>query len=130
MEEKKKFTIITCKKCGHLYPDIQGHFCYPNRASTKEPAPIPGKQKVLDYVIQDLKDRAEQGKKKYGTYLETFNGRDAEWDAYQEALDLVMYFRQKLLERDKKLPKCCAHMTKVDPLGYDLVCPICGRHIP
>jgi len=25
-----------------------------------------------------------------------------------------------------KVPKCCADM-KPDPLGYDCVCPICGR---
>jgi len=37
---------------------------------------------------------------KYGTYLQTHNGRDALWDAYQEAMDLCMYLRQAILERD------------------------------
>ena len=64
-----------------------------------QPAPEPGKVKVLDLVVRDLVDRAEAGKKKYGTYLETGNGRDALIDAYQEALDLCMYFRQAKKER-------------------------------
>lgn len=67
-------------------------------AAEHEPPPEKGKEVVLDYVLADLKARAETGKEKYGMYLETFNGRDALWDAYQEALDLVMYLRQKILE--------------------------------
>lgn len=65
-----------------------------------QPAPEPGKVKVLDLVVQDLVDRAEAGKKKYGTYLETNNSRDALVDAYQEALDLCMYLRQAIEERE------------------------------
>ena len=65
-----------------------------------EPPPVPGKKTVLPYVIQDLQDRAIEGKKKYGTMLETENGRDVLMDAYQEALDLVMYLRQAILERE------------------------------
>jgi len=34
---------------------------------------------------------------------------------------------QPVIEADaEKVPKCCADM-KPDPLGYDCVCPICGR---
>ena len=34
---------------------------------------------------------------------------------------------QPVMEADaEKVPKCCADM-KPDPLGYDCVCPICGR---
>ncbi len=64
-----------------------------------EPAPKPGEEKVLDAVLADLTGRAEQGKEKYGTYLMTENGRDPLVDAYQEALDLVMYLKQELMER-------------------------------
>lgn len=67
-----------------------------------QPAPEPGKVKVLDLVVQDLVDRAEAGKKKYGTYLETNNSRDALVDAYQEALDLCMYLRQAIEERENQ----------------------------
>lgn len=68
-------------------------------ADEPQPAPKPGNKIVLDYVVIDIQNRAEMGKRKYGTYLETNNGRDALWDAYQEALDLVIYLRQAILER-------------------------------
>ena len=55
---------------------------------------------VLDYVLADLKARAEMGKEHYGEYLRTDNGRDALQDAYEEALDLCMYLKQALLERE------------------------------
>ena len=71
-----------------------------NKAAVHEPPPVPGKKAVLPYVIRDLQDRAEEGKKKYGTMLQTENGRDGLMDAYQEALDLVMYLRQTILERE------------------------------
>jgi hypothetical protein len=57
-----------------------------SKAATPEPPPVKGEQKVLDYVMQDFIDRAEMGKAKYGTYLETDNGRDALNDAYQETM--------------------------------------------
>ena len=71
-----------------------------SNASTNEPMPAKGKLDVKDFVLKDLQDRIEMGEKKYNTTLQTFNGRDALWDAYQEALDLVMYLRQAILERD------------------------------
>lgn len=64
--------------------------------------PIAGEEVVLKFVIEDLKKRALMGKRKYHRYLETFNGRNALIDAYQEALDLVMYLKQQLLEMEKK----------------------------
>lgn len=69
-----------------------------NPAATPQDMPQSGQKTVLPYVLQDLTDRADYGKACYGTYLQTHNGRSALWDAYQEALDLVMYLRQALLE--------------------------------
>lgn len=71
------------------------------QASEYQPDPQKGNQVVVDVVLADIRERAETGKRKYGTYLETNNGRDALWDAYQEAIDLVMYLRQKLLEQEE-----------------------------
>lgn len=71
-------------------------------ASRHEPPPRPGEKRVLDLVLADLRARAEAGKIKYGTYLMTRNGRDALMDAYQEALDLVMYLRQELEEKEER----------------------------
>ena len=71
-------------------------------AGTHQPAPIKGKQKVADFVLADIQERVDVGFKKYGTYLETNNGRNPLWDAYQEAIDLVMYLRQAILEEEEK----------------------------
>lgn len=64
-----------------------------------QPNPQPGKTKILDLVLSDLQERAEQGHKKYGCYLQSHNGRDALQDAYEEALDLAMYLRQAIEEK-------------------------------
>jgi hypothetical protein len=71
-----------------------------SKASAYQPDPKDGKDIVVDVVLADIRERAETGKRKYGKYLETNNGRDALWDAYQEAIDLVMYLRQAILEKE------------------------------
>ncbi len=71
-------------------------------SATPQTPPTPGKLTVYEYVLADIAARAEAGKEKYGTYLQTCNGRDALMDAYQEALDLCMYLRQAILERESK----------------------------
>jgi hypothetical protein len=71
-----------------------------SKAGEHQPDPIGKGKIVLDYVIADLEERAQFGHKKYGTYLRTNNGRDALIDAYQEALDLVMYLKQIILEKE------------------------------
>lgn len=57
---------------------------------------------VWDMVMEDIKERDQKGIQTYGTRLQPFNGRDALVDAYQEALDLVVYLRQAIYERDTK----------------------------
>lgn len=47
-----------------------------------------------DWLIADMKERHELGVKRYGTPLRVWNGRDPLTDAYQEALDLVVYLQQ------------------------------------
>ena len=90
--------------CKHGIPKIfRCRLCaQENKAAIHEPDPIPGDKIVLELVMKDLNDRAEVGKEKYGTYLMTNNGRDSLMDAYQEALDLVMYLRQAIEERKNK----------------------------
>lgn len=72
-----------------------------SKANEHQPAPILGQVDVIDLVRQDIDDRVQAGYEKYGTRLQTFNGRDALWDAYQEAIDLVMYLRQKIAENEE-----------------------------
>lgn len=57
---------------------------------------------VWDLVLKDIADRDQVGLQRYGTRLQPLNGRDALVDAYQEALDLVVYLRQAIYERDSK----------------------------
>lgn len=71
-------------------------------ASIPQPPPAPGKTVVLDQVLKDIQERSDTGLRKYGVRLQTNNGRDALWDSYQEAIDLVMYLRQALLEQEGK----------------------------
>lgn len=54
---------------------------------------------VWELVVQDMKDRDAVGRERYGTPLQAFNGRDPLVDAYQEALDFVVYMRQAIYER-------------------------------
>lgn len=67
-------------------------------AATPEPAPEKGEYSVLNAVMDDLQARSDFGMSKYGTRLMSHNGRNSLLDAYQEALDLVMYLKQRLLE--------------------------------
>jgi hypothetical protein len=64
-----------------------------------QPRPVPGVEQVIPLVIEDMLQRQEVGTATHGRPLETFNGRDGLLDAYEEALDLAMYLKQCLLER-------------------------------
>ena len=84
--------------------------------STDQPLPKPGKDYVQEYMIDNLRAsidmddeiraalirgieaRRELGIRKYGRPLETFNGRDALADAWDEALDLWTYVNQLEME--------------------------------
>lgn len=54
-----------------------------------------------DELNNFLSRQFEKGIKKYGTPLMTFNGRDAFDDGMQEVVDLVMYFNQFHIERNR-----------------------------
>ena len=55
---------------------------------------------VQDAVIADIEQRKLVGIERYGTPLQPFNGRDTLQDAYEEAIDLAMYLKQAIIERD------------------------------
>jgi hypothetical protein len=67
-------------------------------ASEYQPSPQPGQVEVGPLVIKDIQERIDHGYAKYKTKLMTHNGRSALWDAYQEAIDLVMYLKQAIEE--------------------------------
>lgn len=75
----------------------------PRYPESQRPPIANGSRPILDLVLPDVRDelvradliaRAEIGRERYGVYLQANNGRDALWDAYEEALDLAMYLRQ------------------------------------
>lgn len=55
---------------------------------------------VWDLVIEDMKRRDGVGRERYGVPLQPFNGRDTLRDAYEEALDLAVYLRALIYERE------------------------------
>lgn len=67
-----------------------------------QPSPVvnPVNPRIHDLVVDDVFERMSVGIRRYGTPLRGGNGRDALWDAYEEALDLVCYLRQAIWERD------------------------------
>jgi len=70
------------------------------KATEVQPTPHGTGADVATLVHADIEARVESGVERYGERLTSHNGRDASADAYQEALDLVMYLRQVLHERD------------------------------
>lgn len=68
---------------------------------TDQALPIPTGGPVIQHlVIADVQDRLEHGIRKYGTGLQVGNGRDMAQDAYEEVLDLAVYLRGLLAERE------------------------------
>jgi hypothetical protein len=70
-------------------------------ATEYEPPPKPATGDLWKEVIADMEARRDMGVAKYGTPLQTFNGRDPLIDAYQEALDLAVYLKQAIMERQE-----------------------------
>jgi hypothetical protein len=67
----------------------------------KQPPSIPNDNVcVWDLVLVDMRDRDDMGERKHNTRLQPHNGRDCLVDAYQEALDMIVYLRQAIYERD------------------------------
>jgi hypothetical protein len=66
-----------------------------------QPFPRINKNPILQkLVIEDMAKRLELGIERYGTGLQAYNGRDMLQDAYEEALDLCVYLKGIMYERD------------------------------
>lgn len=55
---------------------------------------------IVNQIIVDCHFRKENGEADYGTPLQINNGRDFLADAYQEALDLMVYLNGLIIELD------------------------------
>ena len=72
-------------------------------SDAEQPAPVHNDNPpVWGLVVNDMLNRDEFGRSKYGTQIQPHNGRDFLTDAYQEALDLCVYLRGALYERDNQ----------------------------
>lgn len=93
-------------------------------ATTPQPAPIGDGTVVLDDLVALLRSRSEFGKRKYGTVLRAFNGRDPYLDALQELLDLFVYLNQAQMEKAEIEARIRSTVT-----GWKF-CPWCGKSVP
>lgn len=55
---------------------------------------------IATLVQEDIEKRIQKGEKEYGERLRPFNGRNALLDAYEEVLDLAVYLKQELIEKE------------------------------
>lgn len=70
-----------------------------DRPTDEQAPPVPNERPaVWPLVIADMHERDATGRARYGTPLQPHNGRNALVDAYQEALDLAVYLRQRIEE--------------------------------
>ena len=75
-------------------------------AGSPQPAPVPTAHPAAwSLVIADMAQRDVMGSAKYGTRLQPGNGRDSLQDAYEEALDLAVYLRTAIYERQLAMKK-------------------------
>jgi hypothetical protein len=85
-------------------------------ATKQQPNPTHGGESVTDWLLSfmerdhpayhailadDIKARRQLGIERYGVELETHNGRSALTDGFQEAIDLMKYVAQALMERKR-----------------------------
>jgi hypothetical protein len=69
----------------------------------EQPMPTINDKPILqELVMDDMAQRLKLGIERYGTGLQADNGRDMLLDAYEEALDLCVYLRGVMYERDGK----------------------------
>lgn len=87
--------------CGGLTMHRGGLGCDEYRNGPEPmPLPVPESPAMWDLVMADMRARDRMGTVKYGQRLAAHDGRDALRDAYQEALDLAVYLRKAMYERD------------------------------
>lgn len=72
------------------------------RDQYEQQLPTEGRQDVQEALIEHIRQRREIGVQRYGTPLQTFNGRDGLRDALEEALDLATYLMQVRMEVEEQ----------------------------
>ena len=72
---------------------------------------------IIDTLIADLRERDGFGRRKYGGPLLPFDGRRTLQDAYEEALDLAVYIRKEMVERET-LERRLAELDATTPASH------------
>lgn len=69
----------------------------------QQPSPVANAHPAIwPLVIGEMAKRDHMGRQRYGAPLQPHNGRDMLRDAYEEVLDLAVYLRGAIYERDGK----------------------------
>lgn len=82
-----------------------------------EPPPTGSGEVIYPHVLRSVVERVVEGEKKYGTFLRANNGRNAPMDAVQEAVDLLMYMHQWLIEREQLMSRIRDLENKLREVG-------------
>lgn len=94
-----------------------------DKPSTAQPPPVhvPGAESVHELLIAHIMERAEFGRRKYGTPLQVGNGRDPLADALEEVLDAAAYLTQALYERDHQRALQAAEPVHTEPSSVHVI---------
>ena len=82
--------------------------------------PLPNKSEgpdITSLVRDDLELRAQKGEETYGQRLRPHIGRNALLDAYQEALDLSVYLKQRMVEEEAFLSRLDSMIAEAKEIG-------------
>lgn len=71
--------------------------------ATDQRLPEGGKREVQQALIDAIASRRDLGIRKYGQPVMTHNGRNPLRDAWEEAIDLVVYLTQMMLESGEEI---------------------------
>lgn len=77
-------------------------------------------------VISDCGVRNQMGIQKYGTALQPFDGRNSALDAYEEAMDLVVYLKKLLMEQPPLVPPSedFRHLSRLYHQAIGIMCAL------
>jgi hypothetical protein len=88
------------------------------RAAAEQPLPTHSAgPDITSLVRDDLELRAQKGEAVYGQRLRPHIGRNALLDAYQEALDLSVYLKQRMIEEDAFLRQLDTAIASAEAAG-------------
>lgn len=105
-EPEKESLADFSKRIYQNIRDLAAVTATPKLREGDQQLPVPNKEPdIQSQVIKDIVERREVGIQRYGTALQPHNGRDALRDAYEEAIDLAMYLKQLIVERDSPPPQ-------------------------